>query len=39
MHLDSWKSPLDLLAGWHLLLQGHRGAGLQELEAQDLGYC
>jgi hypothetical protein len=28
IHLDSWKSPLDLLAGWHTCLRKQEGAGL-----------
>ena len=28
MHLDSWKSPLDLLAGWHPCLREQEDAGL-----------
>jgi hypothetical protein len=28
MHLDSWKSPLDLLAGWHPCLRKQEGAGM-----------
>jgi hypothetical protein len=28
MHLDSWKSPLDLLAGWHPCLRKQEAAGL-----------
>jgi hypothetical protein len=29
MHLDSWKSPLDLLAGWHPCLRKKEDAGLR----------
>ena len=28
MNLDSWKSSLDLLAGWHTCLQKQENAGL-----------
>jgi hypothetical protein len=28
MHIDSWKSPLDLLAGWHPCLRKQEDAGL-----------
>jgi hypothetical protein len=30
MHLDSWKSPLDLLAGWHPCLRKQEDAGLAQ---------
>jgi hypothetical protein len=31
MHLDSWKSPLDLLAGWHPCLRKQEDAELAHL--------